>query len=391
MVRTISIALVLVVGCGSATDPDAGSAPDAEGAPDAGPRQALDYTEDRYWLCRPGLASDQCLDADLTATEVLPDGSMVEVVHEVATDPAYDCFYVYPTVALDGPVGPVDESALEDIRPMLDPLLNQAARFTGQCRVLAPLYRQVTLTTYLVSGTEDHLAEAYVDVEAAFAVYLRDYAGDRPFVVMGHSQGAAMVRMLLQRVIEPDPALLARLIVALPIGGDVEVPTGEVLGGTLATVPICSADDEVGCAIGYRSYAEGYPPTGRFPMTPGLEVACANPGALSGGEGRLRDAYFPTFAYQPDFAVETTLTGEVSTPFILLRDFYAAECMRDAAGRRWLELRERPAAGDTRTNPVPLDAALFDPGFVGLHVLDYNFALGDLLRVVEAKAAAHGR
>jgi hypothetical protein len=50
----------------------------------------------------PDMYSDECRGADLTATELLPDGTSRIVKHVVATEPKYDCFYVYPTVALNG-------------------------------------------------------------------------------------------------------------------------------------------------------------------------------------------------------------------------------------------------------------------------------------------------
>ncbi|MCA9713043.1 MAG: DUF3089 domain-containing protein, partial [Myxococcales bacterium] len=170
--------------------------------------------------------------------------------------------------ALSGRFGTVTEAAFADHGPMLDPLLSQAARFTGQCRVFAPLYRQITFTTYARSDTEAYLEDAYVDVAAAFARYL-ELAPDRPFVIMGHSQGSHMTRRLIQRVIEPDAGLRGRMIAALLIGGD-------VLDDSFTEVPRCTSDEQVGCVIAYRSFAEGYPPG--TPPTPGL--TCVNPAAL---------------------------------------------------------------------------------------------------------------
>ena len=42
----------------------------------------------------------------------------------------------------------------------------------------------------------------------------------------------------------------------------------------------------------------------------------------------------------------------------------------------------------SRANPVPFDAPIFDPGFLGLHLLDYNFAIDDLMELVARKAAS---
>ena len=57
------------------------------------------YAEENLWLCRPGISNDQCAAADLSTTEIQPDGSLV-----IADGPAmnreapFDCFVVYETV-----------------------------------------------------------------------------------------------------------------------------------------------------------------------------------------------------------------------------------------------------------------------------------------------------
>ncbi|MBZ5711575.1 hypothetical protein [Nannocystis pusilla] len=49
-----------------------------------------------------------------------------------------------------------------------------------------------------------------------------------------------------------------------------------------------------------------------------------------------------------------------------------------------------PDPGDVRQDPVDVEAPLFAPGLLGLHVLDYNFALQELLDLSAAKAEAAG-
>jgi hypothetical protein len=345
-------------------------------------RQPLDYASASNWLCRPDLYGDECRGADLTATEVLPDGSSRIVKHVVAVEPKYDCFYVYPTVALSGAVGPVDASVLSDHRPMLDALLSQAARFTGQCRVFSPLYRQVTIPTYIDPSIDTHLEEAYVDVEAAFESFLRSI-GDRPFVVMSHSQGSHLSRRLLARKIDPDPALVGRLIAGLMVGGD-------TLADSFKNIPKCTADDQVGCVIAYRTFAEGFGPTVAKPLPAGQ--VCTNPAALAGGEGRLGGAYFPTSTYQALLGTQVdwnTWNASIKTPFVLLRNFYSSECVAQG-GANYLEIRVSPSVADTRVNPIPFGNVYFSPSASALHVLDYDFPLEDLMRVVAAKAAAKG-
>ena len=116
---------------------------------------------------------------------------------------------------------------------------SQAARFRETCAVYAPLYRQVTIGSYLHEDTlESRLAFAFSDVEAAFRAYLAKYNRGRPIVLIGHSQGADMVIRLLQRVFDGDPAIRARLVVAMPIGWDVEVAKGKTVGATFANIPV---------------------------------------------------------------------------------------------------------------------------------------------------------
>ena len=57
----------------------------------------LDYGDRRMWLCQPGNDPDEC-DRNLDATELLAGGTRMIVPHVKVVSPAYDCFYVYPTV-----------------------------------------------------------------------------------------------------------------------------------------------------------------------------------------------------------------------------------------------------------------------------------------------------
>ena len=95
------------------------------------------------------------------------------------------------------------------------------------------------MPTYSDPLIDAYLEESYVDVAAAFDHFLK-IIGDRPFVVMSHSQGSHLSRRLLQRKINPDPALRARLIVGLLIGGD-------TMNDSYSNIPKCTADNQVGC------------------------------------------------------------------------------------------------------------------------------------------------
>ena len=68
------------------------------------------------------------------------------------------------------------------------------------------------------------------------------------------------------------------------------------------------------------------------------------------------------------------------TPFAIYRQYYTAECRKDDRDRSYLEIAVEPAAGDQRLNPIPFDHGILQPSLLGLHILDYNFAEGDLIR-----------
>jgi hypothetical protein len=362
------------------------STSESTGEPPAG------YDDPALWLCHPDkpAGEDQCLAADLSATEILPDGTTQLVEHLAADAPAYDCFYVYPTVDIRFEPGQTEN--FDDISQELDPLLSQAARLTSQCRVFAPLYHQVTIGTFGTAEAPALLDAAYQDVLAAFEHYLASHAEDRSFVIVGHSQGTFMTTRLMQEVIEPDPDLHERLIAALLIGGSVSVPPGETVGGSFTTIPLCTSVDEVGCVLAYRTYAAEFPPApgNQNPDILGNEVACTNPIAADGGQARLAGAFFPNFSNQPLVFPEIDYGVEVDTPFVLYRDFYTGECMPDSDGHGFLAISVEPEPQDMRTNPIPFDNVLFNPNFLGLHVLDYNFAMQDLIDQIAAKAAAKG-
>jgi DUF3089 family protein len=356
-------------------------------APDICP---LPYGDDTFWLCRPGMANNQCLVPNtLDATVIHPDLSTTLEPEAGTEDHPYDCFYVYPTVDLLGPVGNhLDVTDPAYVALTLDPLLSQAARLNGLCRIFAPHYRQITLGTFGTPNAAQYLDIAYRDVLDAWRLYLKYHNGGRNVVVMGHSQGTFMTTRLLQEEVDPSSALRSRLIVALMIGGSVVVPQGGTIGGTFQNIPLCQTAEQTGCVIAYRSYAAGFPPAnGSNDMGgPTMDVACTNPAALGGTAPALFSAtYFPTHTNQPLFNISPN--PDIPTPFVEFPSFYAGQCVKDATNHSYLEISVDPAPGDQRQNPIPFDNPILSPAFLGTHILDYGWAMGDLVGLVGTKAA----
>ncbi len=386
-IRRLSLLCALAIlgaGCGEDTTTVA-----APSNPYAGYKSER-YSNDALWLCRPGLAVDQCLNNPLDATALLADGSVEIEHHQAAADPEVDCFYVYPTVDLT--LTPGNHTDFSDLKPMLDPLLSQVARFTQSCRVFAPLYRQATIGSYV--GNHPEIFDlAYSDVVDAFRHYMGQYNNGRRFIIMGHSQGTDMTTRLLQGEIDGVPELREKMVVALLIGGSVEVPIGKAIGGTFQNLPLCTSEEQTECVIAYRTFAAAQPPTGSANAVsgPGLDLACTNPAALASGKGTLSSAYFPLHTNEFMFTLPASATA-LTTPFVSYPNFYSAECIPDAKGVSYLQISAPANAGDPRIDPIPYDNALFSGAFLGTHILDYNFPLGDLLHLVDVKiAASNGR
>jgi len=336
------------------------------------------YDDLGLWHCHPDLAEDVCSEG-FDATRVDPDGSRHVVPFMPAADPPIDCFYVYPTLDYSATAGnhPFDQA--NPLEPIT--VRGHAARFGALCDLYVPRYRQATIGSYrdAVDGAlfdVPAFATAYADVLGAFNHYLAEDNDGRPFVLLGHSQGSHHLVRLLQEEIDDDDALRSQLVSALLIGptGRVTVPEGETVGATFANLALCEARDQTGCVVAFDSYGADRPPEESIAEFPDGEVpACTNPADLTGAEARLAGGYFGR------------TVPEVTTVFELIEDHYIATCAESPGGLPYLAIAADPGPGDTRAlNHIETQLATSD----SLHTLDYNFALGDLLDIVEAQAAA---
>jgi pimeloyl-ACP methyl ester carboxylesterase len=340
------------------------------------------FTSERYidptsWVCRPDIPDDPCT-TDLDVTTLNEDGSTEVVAHEVAAEPAFDCFYLYPTVNIsaEGVAGFDGEYGIE-----IGITRTQAARFSRVCRVFAPLYRQSTFGSGPEVDREAIRAQAYADVEEAFRHYLANDNDGRPFVVMGHSQGSGLATQLLQDHVDGDEELRSRLVSALLIGTVITAPEGEDVGGDFENLPACRSAEQTACVVTYASFDVNDPPSADAgfgsPREGGEGAAlCTNPAALEGGPASLQ-MIDPT---GNDPVAE--LGAPVETPYVALPDFVTGECVSDD-GRVYLAITVNGQDGP-RTNDLRSDTSL--PW--GLHPIDYNLALGDLVDLVETQAGA---
>jgi hypothetical protein len=355
------------------------------------------YADDAHWLCKPGIADDVC-SRDLDATAVAADGATEVVEHEVADDPPVDCFYVYPTTSYDpGPNSDFEAAEPEEIFTAY----NQTARLTSTCRVYAPIYRQLTLSAIGGGGDEgeddgaDPRAVAYGDVVDAFKDYVANESEGRGFVLIGHSQGAGMLTQLIADEIDDEPLLRDRLVSAYILGSSVQVPEGEVAGGTFENVPLCEQDDQTGCVVPYVSYRSTSPPAadsffGR--AADGTRAACVNPADLAGGPAPLQPYWLVT---QPEGTLlggtsgaqpfaDPARTAEITTPWVTYPDFVEGTCVSEG-DFTYLSLDVAGDPADARTDDIGGDLN----AQWGMHLIDANVAMGDIVDLVATQAQAY--
>lgn len=394
--------LALVASCSSEDDPSA-SDPDTEQSSttvdDAAEPAALEryrdyqsqeYDDPAHWVCRPDL--DDICDSDLSTTVVRADGTTEVQEFEAAEDPPVDCFYVYPTISRDTTTYS-DWDASDDEEGYVT--LQQAARLGEVCRVFAPIYRQRTLTSLgerlagVESGGEQE-GDPFADVLDAFRTYMAQDNGGRGVVLIGHSQGSGLLNELLRTEFDPNEDVRQLLVGAYLAGSSVAVPEGQVVGGDLQQVPLCTEAGQPGCVTTWATFRSTAPPTegalfGK-PREGGGMAGCVNPAAVAGGSAELQ-AYFPSDASASILASlgtetegRTWLEGhDFTTPFVTLPGLVSGECVvRD--GYSYLEVTVHGDPSDPRADDIAGDLS---PEW-GLHLVDVSIVMGDVVdRVAE--------
>ena len=352
-----------------------------------------DYGNPDHWLCRPG-RKDAC-SFDLTTTVVEASGKMTRETFTADPKAPIDCFYVYPTVSLDKTpnsdmvAGPEENNVVR----------SQLARFGSVCRIYAPLYRQVTLTALrsAIAGNSMQVDRtlAYNDVKDAWNYYLEHENQGRGVVLIGHSQGSGVLTQLIRNEIDGKP-VQQRLVSALLLGTNLSVPKGQDVGGAFKQIPLCKTATQTGCAIAYASFRANVPPpaNSRFGRAPGdnLVAACVNPAELSGDKGVLH-AYLSARQITSSSAEPRPWVNPpkpVDTPFVSVPGLLSAKCVSDDKFS-YLAVTVHGNAEDPRVDDIAGDVVT--NGQVqqdwGLHLIDVNLAIGNLVDIVKSESKAY--
>ena len=355
-----------------------------------------DYADPKTWLCRPG-GKDACA-IDHTTTIVSADGKLTRETWTVDPKAPIDCFYVYPTVSTD----PTPNSDMNPDPAETNVIKQQFARFASKCLPYAPVYRQVTLVglrRVLAPGSAITLDQGlqYDDVKDAWNHYVQHDNKGRGFVLVAHSQGSFILNRLIREEIDGKP-IQSRMLSAILLGTTIMVPKGKDVGGSFQHVPLCRSASQLGCVITYASFRSTVPPPantlfGRVPDA-NMAAACTNPAALAGGSGQLH-AYLDRTGktITSNAAPKPWVTPEqpIETPFVSVPGLLTAKCASNDNASGYLEVTVNGDPSDPRVDDITGDIG--NPPNVlanwGLHLIDVNLAMGNLLDIVGQETKAY--
>ena len=203
---------------------------------------APQYEDLFYWAAHPGKWD--------------PSDSVPQPLRNEPRDTAADIFFIHPTTFTQK--GESGNASLNDValnkKTDESTILFQASAFNQHARVFAPRYRQAHLSSFFIdSATAVPLFDtAYADVKAAFSFYLQHENRGRPIIIAAHSQGALMAKRLLKEFFDGRP-LQQQLVAAYVVGWP-------VLQNEFTRLPACTAPDQTGCVVSWRTFKEGYVP-----------------------------------------------------------------------------------------------------------------------------------
>lgn len=141
------------------------------------------------------------------------------------TDNAVDTFFIYPTLYTnpehDAPaIVPVDDPILRET--VNDYYLGTPVLFEEMTNLYEPFYRKSNLCTLTgktpTELTEFQLREQRTDIYAALDYFFENYNQGHPFILAGHSQGSAMLKIALCDYFKEHTEYLERMVAAYVIG-----------------------------------------------------------------------------------------------------------------------------------------------------------------------------
>ena len=188
----------------------------------------------------------------------------------------------------------------------------------------------------------------------------------------------------------------SRLVSAILLGDTQSVPAGKDVGGSFQRIPLCRKPAQTGCLITYVSFRATSPPPAntRFGKVtePGMVAACTNPAALAGGSATLQaylDASGRTIvgaAAAPPWVIPER---KLETPWVSVPGLLSARCASNEHAS-YLEITVHGDPADPRADNIPGDLGVGAQILTdwGLHLIDANLGMGNLVEIVREQSRA---
>jgi hypothetical protein len=201
---------------------------------------------------------------------------------------------------------------------------------------------------------------------------------------------------LIAKEIDGKP-VQARIVSAILMGTRLPLDKGKDTG-LFKSIPLCRSASQTGCVIAYASFRDTIPPPANslFGKATGENqvAACANPANLApGGKGELH-AYLSNGAQIANSSAPTVtwVKGKPNpkTPFVSVPGLLSSQCV-EKNGFSYLEVHVNAVPADPRTDDINGDvmaAGVVNPAW-GLHLIDANLAMGNLVDIVGAESKAY--
>jgi len=167
-----------------------------------------------------------------------------------------DVFYLYPTAwSPDSVTNPlyceIDDPSM--LKGSAYAYSKQATAFETVGNIYAPYYRQSNAVKTLTSSEEQRWEiiknVPAKDAAAAFDYYIKNLNNGRPFMIVGHSQGANVMLFLLSEYMTEHPEVYAKMIAAYVIGYPV---TAEFMAEN-KHLKFAEGPDDTGVIISYNT------------------------------------------------------------------------------------------------------------------------------------------
>ncbi len=139
----------------------------------------------------------------------------------------FDTFYIYSTMYMGANEDDADYATLDNKEVLDNIWIEHAIKssvFEEATNLFIPYYRQSSMRHAAEVFQKDGNIDAaligmpYTDITAALDYYFENNNNGRPFVIAGHSQGSAILRLVLKKYFKKHPEYYKHMVAAYAIG-----------------------------------------------------------------------------------------------------------------------------------------------------------------------------